>query len=63
MHEIYILPTCVAVAAAVLVIFWARRGRHNLLTCALVGGVAGFVAWYVTLLASVVIMIPAGAHG
>lgn len=63
MHEIYILPTCFAVVVAALVIWWARRGQHTLLTCAIAGGVAGFVAWYVTLLATVVLMVGTDAHG
>jgi hypothetical protein len=62
-HQIYLFPTFVALVVAALIIQWARRRQHGWLASGITGGVAGLVAWYATLLASVVILIPAGAHG
>jgi hypothetical protein len=61
--EIYLFPTCVALVVAALIVLWARRRQHGWLASGITGGVAGLVAWYATLLATVVMMIPAGAHG
>ena len=63
MHLIYVFPTCVGLVVAAAIIVTARRGQHGLLASALAGGAAGAVAWYVTLFATVVIMLPTNAHG
>ena len=63
MDMIYVFPTCVGVIAAAAIIIVARRGQHSLLASALAGGAAGAIAWYVTLFATVVIMLPLNAHG
>jgi hypothetical protein len=63
MDMMYVFPTCVGVVATAAVIIMARRGQHSLLASALAGGAAGAIAWYVALFATVVIMIPVGAHG
>lgn len=63
MDIIYVLPTCVGVVAAGAIIIMARRGQHGLLASALAGGAAAAIAWYVTLFATIVIMLPTNAHG
>jgi hypothetical protein len=60
MDSIYLLPTCVGVLVAGLILVVVRRARYNLLASAIVGGVAGASAWYVTLFTIVVIMLPMG---
>ena len=63
MDKIYVFSTCVGVIAAAAIIIMARRRQHSLLASALAGGAAGAIAWYVTLFATVVIMLPVNAHG
>jgi hypothetical protein len=60
MDMMYVLPTCVGVLVAALILVVARRKRYGLLASAAAGGVAGAGAWYLTLFTIVVIMLPMG---
>ena len=63
MDMVYVFPTFVGLVAAAAILIMARRGRYGLLASALAGGAAGAIAWYITLFATIVIMLPVNAHG